>query len=84
MEYLVDCKQTNDDAKQPGGSHGLEVPQDCTKQKKIEKRGEMSEQIGNYPVVLTAGSHTMFVYSDLVQKNARRNTNSTTQGRAIW
>ena len=36
-------------------------------QKKIERRGEMSEQIGNYPVDLTAGWHTMFVYCDLVQ-----------------
>ena len=64
MEYLVDCRQTND-AKQPEGSHGLEVPQDC-KKTKVEKRSEMSEQIGNYPVVLTTGSHTMFV-CDLVQ-----------------
>ena len=27
----------------------------------------MSGQIGNYPVDLTAGCHTMFVYCDLVQ-----------------
>ena len=48
-------------------SHDLEVPQDCKKPKKVERRGEMSEQIGNYPVDLTAGCHTMFVYCDLVQ-----------------
>ena len=27
----------------------------------------MGEQTGNYPVDLTAGCHTMFVYCDLVQ-----------------
>ena len=67
MEYLVDCSQTNDDAKQPEGSHGLEVPRDCEKSEKVERRGETSEQIGDYPVDLTAGCHTMFVYCDLVQ-----------------
>ena len=29
LEYLVDCSQTNNDSKQPEGSHDLEVPQDC-------------------------------------------------------
>ena len=37
------------------------------KNQKVERRGEVSEQIGNYPVVLTAGCQTMFVYCDLVQ-----------------
>ena len=37
------------------------------KPKTVERRGEMSEQNGNYPVDLTAGCHTMFVYRDLVQ-----------------
>ena len=67
LEYLVDCSQTNNDSKQPVGSHDSEVPQDCKKPKKVERRGEMSEQIGNYPVDLTAGCHSMFVYCDLVQ-----------------
>ena len=67
LEYLVDCSQTNNDSKQPEGSLDLEVPQDCKKPKKVERRGEMSEQIGNHPVDLTAGCHTMFVYCDLVQ-----------------
>ena len=67
LEYLVDCSQTNIDAKQPEGCHDLEVPQDCKKRKKIERRGEMSEQIGNFAVDLTAGCHTMFIYCDLVQ-----------------
>ena len=34
LEYLVDCSQTNNDSKQPEGSHDLEVPQDCKKTKK--------------------------------------------------
>ena len=36
-------------------------------QKKIESRGAMIKQFGNYPVDLTAGCRTMFVYCDLVQ-----------------
>ena len=67
LEYLVDCSQTNNDSKQPEENHDLEVPQDCKKPKKVERRREMSEQIGNYPVDLTAGCHTMFVYCNLVQ-----------------
>ena len=59
LEYLADCSQTNIDAKHPEGRHDLEVPQDCKKPKKVERRGEMSEQIGNYPVDLTAGCHTV-------------------------
>ena len=74
LEYLVDCSQTNNDSKQPEGSHDLEVPQDCKKPKKVERRGEMSEQIGNYPVDLTAGCHTMFVYCDLVQNEIHGDT----------
>ena len=67
LEYLVDCSQTNNDSKQPEGNHDLEVPQDCEIPKKVGRRREMKEQIGNYPVDLTAGCHTMFVYCDLVQ-----------------
>ena len=63
----MDCSQTNNDAKQPEGRHGLEVPQHCKKPKEVERRSRTSEQIGNYPVDLTAGRHTMFLYCDLVQ-----------------
>ena len=84
LEYLVDCSQTNNDANQPEGSHGLEIPQDCRKPKKVERRREMSDQIGNNPVDLTAGCHTMFVYCDLVQNEVLGDTNSTTQGRTTW
>ena len=31
LEYLVDCSQTNNDAKQPEGSHGLETPKTVKK-----------------------------------------------------
>ena len=34
LEYLVDSSQTNNDSKQPEGSHDLEVPQACKNQKK--------------------------------------------------
>ena len=74
LQHLVDCSQTDNDAEQPERSHGLEVPQDFKKPKKVERRGEMSEQIGNYPVDLTAGYHTMFVYCDLVQNEILRDT----------
>ena len=37
------------------------------KKLKDEKRGEMSEQIGNYPFDLKAGCHTMILYCDLAQ-----------------
>ena len=67
LEYLVDCSQTNSDSKQPEGSHDLEVSLDCKKPKKIERRGEMSEQLCTCPVDLTAGCHTMFVFCDLFQ-----------------
>ena len=53
-KYYVNCSQTKIYAKQPEGSHGLVVSQDCIKRKKVGRRGEMSEQIGNYPVDLTA------------------------------
>ena len=74
LEYLVHCSQPIDDAKQPEGSHGLEVPQDCEEPKKVERRGEMSEQIGNYHVHITAGCHTMFVYCDLGQNETLGDT----------
>ena len=64
-------------AKQPEGSHDLEVPPECKKPKKVEGRGEMSEQIGNYPVDLTAGCHTMFVYCDFVQNEILGDTQTT-------
>ena len=84
MDYLVDCSQTNNDSKQPERSHDLEVTQDCKKPKKYERRGEMSKQIGNYPVDLTAGCHTMFV-CDLVQNEIlKRHTDGTTQGSTTW
>ena len=47
LVYLVDCSQTNDDAKQTERSDGLQVPQDCSKPKKGEGQGEMGEQSGN-------------------------------------
>ena len=37
LEYWVDCSQTNNDAKQPERSHGLEFQQDCKKRKKSWK-----------------------------------------------
>ena len=40
LEYLVECSQTNDDAKQAEGSHALEVPQDSKKSKKIEDKAK--------------------------------------------
>ena len=37
----------------------------------------MSVQIGNYPVDLTAGCYTMFVYCDLVQNEILGDTQAT-------
>ena len=78
LEYLVDYSRTTVIVKQPGGIHGLGVPQDCKKAKKFERRGEMSEQFGNYPADLTTGCHTMVVLSALVQNEILGDTKSTT------
>ena len=43
-------------------------------QKKVERRGEMSDQIGNYPVHLTAECHTMFVYCDFLRNETLGDT----------
>ena len=52
-------------------------------QKKVERRGEMSEQIVNYPVDLTAGCHTMFVFCDLVQNEKILGDTQTALLRAV-
>ena len=71
LECLVDCSPTNDDDKHTEGSHGFEVPRDSKKPQNAGRRGEMTEQTGNYPVDLTPGCHTMFVYCVLVQNEIR-------------
>ena len=63
LEYLVDC----DDAKSLKEYMVWRSGKTVKEPKKVERGGEMCEQIGNYPFDLSGGCHIMFVYCDLVQ-----------------
>lgn len=60
LEHVIDCCETETNDSEKTSSHLIS--------KKAKSDSDQSFQIvGRYPVDLTAGCHTMFVYCDLVQ-----------------